>query len=107
MNKTAVFILTLIFLASSIALSAAPLSNKSRGAVLFAKHCTACHPDAARIKPNVNIVKFMRDPVPPMPSFRSDKISDEDAQSIAAFINVRMYCARVTPPEKFPTAKDR
>ncbi len=93
MEKFFAFILSLTVLGFST-VPAAPVSSKSRGAELFERHCTACHPDAARIKADANIVAFMREPVPPMPAFRSEKISEADAQAIAAFIKVRIYCAR-------------
>ncbi len=95
MKKTGFFILTFIFVCASIAVSEPSLSPRASGSELFNKHCAACHPNAALIKPEADIVAIMRNPVPPMPTFKSDKVSDDDAQSIAAFIRVRIYCARI------------
>ncbi len=100
MKYTAVFVLALLFLLASLILTAYSSEEKSRGAELFSKHCSACHPDAAKMKSDINIVAFMRAPVPPMPAFKVEKISDEDAQFIAAYIRLRIYSSRMS---KSPT----
>jgi mono/diheme cytochrome c family protein len=88
MRKFTLIMLSLTLLCASAALSMES-TNDSRGAVLYKKHCSGCHGDAAKIKLSVNIVKFMRDPVPPMPSFSVEKITENDAQLIADFVRQR------------------
>jgi mono/diheme cytochrome c family protein len=92
MKKITLFMLALIFMCASVAVSVES-SYESRGSVLFKKHCSGCHRDAAKIKLDVNIIEFLRDPIPPMPSFNNDKISDKDAQLIANFIKLQNYYA--------------
>jgi mono/diheme cytochrome c family protein len=93
MKKITLVALALIFLCASAAISIESASD-SRGSALFKKHCSGCHRDAAKIKLNISIVKFMRDPIPPMPPFSIEKISDKDAQLIADFVKQQIYYAK-------------
>lgn len=73
------------------------------GKMLFKKYCAVCHPDGGNIintkktlskkdleANNINkgqdIVNIMRNPGPGMNKFPEDKISNEDAMKIAAYI---------------------
>jgi mono/diheme cytochrome c family protein len=57
-----------------------------RGEVLYKRHCSACHLDAAKLKAVKNIVEIIRYPPAVMPDFDKDKISDRGVQEIADYI---------------------
>jgi mono/diheme cytochrome c family protein len=61
----------------------------SNGAALHKKHCSACHPSAARMS-GARIVETMRNPPPAMPAFDNGKISDRDADALANYIQLEI-----------------
>jgi mono/diheme cytochrome c family protein len=61
----------------------------SNGAAMYKKHCSACHPNAAKMS-GVRIVEIMRYPPPAMPTFDNDKISDRDADVISHYIRLQI-----------------
>jgi hypothetical protein len=85
MKKITFFALPFFFLYTAVALPVES-SRESNGAALFNKHCSGCHHNARKIKADVNILEFMRNPVAFMPRFDRDKINDRDAQAIVDFI---------------------
>lgn len=56
------------------------------GEVLYMKHCSSCHHDAAKLKSVKNIAAIIRDPPAVMPKFDKDKLSDRGAKEIADYI---------------------
>jgi mono/diheme cytochrome c family protein len=63
-----------------------PATAEEEPAALFKKHCSACHPNAAKIPRDTNIMKILRDPPPFMPRFDKEKLSDSDARKIEHYI---------------------
>ncbi|HUK99428.1 MAG TPA: cytochrome c [Nitrospirota bacterium] len=61
--------------------------SKHVGEDLYKKHCSACHPKAARLKSRKNIVAKMRNPMSFMPAFDEKKISNENAKKIDDYIH--------------------
>ena len=61
----------------------------SNGTAMYKKHCSVCHPSAARMS-GARIVEIMRYPPPAMPTFDNDKISDRDADAIANYIRLQI-----------------
>ena len=78
-------------------------ADLKRGEELFRRHCSFCHPDGRNtIRPEKNlkrdtlikngitspegIVERMRRPGPGMPAFSKERISPEDAESIAHYV---------------------
>ena len=61
---------------------------KNTGEALFKKHCFACHPHVAKLKPLSlkEIVYTIKNPSPYMPNFDENKIPDDDAKMIADYI---------------------
>ena len=57
-----------------------------RGEVLYKRHCSACHRDAAKLKSLKNIIEIIRNPPDVMPGFDKDKISDRGVKEIADYI---------------------
>ncbi len=57
-----------------------------QGEVLYKRHCSACHRDAAKLNAVKNIVEIIRYPPAVMPNFGKDKISDRGAEEIADYI---------------------
>jgi len=79
------------------------IKKETMGEELFNEHCVMCHPDGGNIinpemtlhKKELNehkltkpgdIIAFMRNPGPGMPSFDKEKIPDEFAEKIAEYI---------------------
>jgi mono/diheme cytochrome c family protein len=89
--KKIVFLLTLIALISFVSNNRACMAGVAisggNGDVLFKKHCSACHRDAAKLKSTKNLVGKMRNPSAMMPKFDKDKISDREAEEIAGYIH--------------------
>ncbi len=74
-------------------------TDRSRGAVLFAKNCQVCHsssPDATRIGPSLTnegrkrtlaqIVQAIEEPDPPMPKLYPGTLSNRDVSDIAVYV---------------------
>jgi len=84
----------LMLLLSIIALFSL-ISNKATGGArshetgeaLYNKHCSACHPNAEKLKSAKNIVKKIRRPIASMPAFDENKISNENAKKIDDYIH--------------------
>jgi mono/diheme cytochrome c family protein len=57
-----------------------------RGELLYKRHCSACHRDAAKLKAVKNIGEIIRDPPAVMPGFGKDKLSDRGVEEIANYI---------------------
>ena len=59
------------------------------GEELFNKHCIMCHRQGSKIeniREPADITKVMRNPKGNMPAFDEEKIPDQEADKIAAFI---------------------
>jgi mono/diheme cytochrome c family protein len=56
------------------------------GEILFKRHCSACHRDAAKLKAVKNITDIIRNPPDVMPGFDKNKISDLGVKEIADYI---------------------
>lgn len=56
------------------------------GELLYMKHCSGCHHDAAKLRSAKKIAETIRNPPAVMPKFDKDKISDRGAQEIADYI---------------------
>jgi len=71
------------------------VSNKATGGVkghetgeeLYSKHCSACHPDAEKLRSSKNIIRDIRRPIASMPAFDENKISNENAKKIDDYIH--------------------
>jgi len=57
-----------------------------QGEVLYKRHCSACHRDAAELKAVNNVGEIIRNPPGVMPNFDKDKISDRGVKEIADYI---------------------
>lgn len=66
-------------------------SDETNIAAIYKTHCSACHPDAGKIKTVANIVEMMRTPPPAMPTFSRDKINDNAARAVADYIKLQIY----------------
>lgn len=61
--------------------------SQNDGDALYRKHCILCHPDAAKLRSSKDIISLMRNPpIPEMPAFGEEKLSDGNAKAIADFI---------------------
>lgn len=104
MKKIMIFAVLLI---AALVLSAGQVSaaekKQSSGKALFLKNCSGCHENGGNlvkpektlskkrlaennIKTTGDIIKKMRNPVPPMPVFDPGTISDKDAKKIAEYV---------------------
>lgn len=89
MTKISFFIV--FFLMCTAVVFSAEAPRESIGAALYKKSCSGCHPDAGKLKSENNIIELMRHPPAAMPAFGQDKISDQNAQSIAEYIKLQIY----------------
>jgi mono/diheme cytochrome c family protein len=84
-------IMLLLFVIAPIA--AVPINaiggatSQQVGEALYNKHCSACHPEAGKLKLTKNIIEIMRNPMSTMPEFDKRKISDADAIKIDDYIH--------------------
>ena len=76
-----------VFLISIV--SSGMAEDASNGVALFRKHCSLCHPCAAKMT-GEHIVILMRYPPPGMPTFNNDKLSNKDATAIADYIRFQI-----------------
>jgi hypothetical protein len=53
---------------------------------LYKKHCSACHPNAARLRSAKNIMRSMTHAPRGMPVFDEDRISKKDAEKLVDYI---------------------
>lgn len=86
-------IILLLFLAAFIVIALNPAASSAgvaicgpSGEILFKRHCSACHHDAAKLKTVKNITDIIRNPPDVMPAFEKNKISDLGVQEIADYI---------------------
>jgi mono/diheme cytochrome c family protein len=79
------FVIALFSFVSNTATGGA--TSKQGGESLFNKHCSACHPDADKLKSTKNIIGKMRNPMSSMPEFDENKISNENAKKIDDYIH--------------------
>ncbi|MEW6585832.1 MAG: c-type cytochrome [Nitrospirota bacterium] len=92
-----------LFLAASVAVCFAGEEKGKAGEALFNEHCAMCHPNGGNIispektlhKKNLeahnlgkpeNIVKYLRNPGPGMPSYDEKKLPDDAAKKIGEYI---------------------
>jgi len=78
-------VIALISFASSNSMGEA--ASHQVGETLYKKHCVACHPDADKLRSAKDIVRIMRRQMASMPEFGEDKISNDDAKKIEAYIH--------------------
>lgn len=64
----------------------AEFANNVDAPALYKKHCSACHPDAARLRSHKNIMILINNPPPGMPKFNEDRISENDMNAIVDYI---------------------
>ena len=88
--KKCMLFLTLIILFSFVSNNTTVIAESKdvndAGEALFKKHCSMCHPHAAKLKSINDIVGKIRNPSPYMPRVSEHKISDSDAKRIADYI---------------------
>ncbi len=85
MRKTALIILPMLVLFSSIGLSGTSPAT-THGASLYAKHCAGCHRSVGKFKQSPDFVGLIRNPPSPMPAFGPDKLTDSQAKAISDYI---------------------
>lgn len=64
-------------------------TQENIGEELFNKHCVMCHREGSKfenIREPADIAKVMRNPKGSMPEFDEEKITDQEADTIAKFI---------------------
>jgi alcohol dehydrogenase (cytochrome c) len=77
--------------------AAAALSDRSRGAAIYAKNCSVCHSSVGsrigpalervgRTIPYERIVSIVEDPDPPMPKLYPSVLSRQDVEDVAEYV---------------------
>ncbi|HTW82781.1 MAG TPA: cytochrome c [Candidatus Sulfotelmatobacter sp.] len=88
-----------LVVATSVAASAAPLGDVSRGKTIFSANCASCHGATGReggIGPSLTNEKSRKDfdqtvawihnPQPPMPKLWPSPLNDKDVADVAAYV---------------------
>ncbi len=63
-------------------------AEQTDGAALYQKHCAACHPDGAKLKPINSLINALRTPPIGMPTFGEDRLDHQAVEMIGAYLQV-------------------